>query len=295
VFVSRITDRILVLGGTGMLGHEVVRTLANDFEVHASVRDQTRSRRAGVAGVHHEFHAGDESLDDLITSVRPAVVINCIGLVKQLPEASRPVSAIRLNSLFPHEVAEACARLGSRLIQISTDCVFSGDLPAPRAYTESDVPDARDVYGRTKLLGEVTDAPALTLRTSIIGWELGRVTGLLEWFAAQQGPRVSGFTNAIFSGLTTRALADVMRELVKEHPQMTGLYHVSAGPIDKYSLLVMLKEMMSRDCEIVPDPSVRVNRALDSGLLRSETGIEIPHWDEMLHEYLGERTHFAKA
>ena len=289
------TNRILVLGGTGMLGHEVVRTLADDFEVHASVRDSARAKLAEVAGVHHEFHAVDESVEDLVTGVQPAVVINCIGLVKQLPAASRPVSAIRINSLFPHEVAEICARRGSRMIQVSTDCVFAGDLPAPRAYTESDVPDARDVYGRTKLLGEVADAPALTLRTSIIGWELGRATGLLEWFAAQEGPRVSGFPNAIFSGLTTRALAQIIGELIREHSDMSGLYHVSTKPIDKYSLLLRFKEAMGKDVEIEPDPSVRINRALDSTLFRSQTGIEIPDWDEMLHDYLGERTHFAQA
>lgn len=278
-----------------MLGHEIVRTLAEDFEVHTSVRDPARARLVEVAGVHHEFHAVDESVEDLIAGVRPTVVINCIGLVKHLPEASRPVSAIRINSLFPHEVAEICARLGSRMIQISTDCVFSGDLPAPRTYTESHVADARDVYGRTKLLGEVTEAPAVTLRTSIIGWELGRANGLLEWFAAQKGGTVSGFTDAIFSGLTTRALAQIMLELLREHREITGLYHVSSEPIDKYSLLVMFKEVLGRDWEIVPDSSVRVNRALDSTLFRSETGIRIPHWDEMLHEYLGERTHFAEA
>jgi dTDP-4-dehydrorhamnose reductase len=293
--VTGMNDRILVLGGTGMLGHEVVRTFADGFEVHTSVRDPARARLADLAGVHHEFHAVDESAEDLISAVRPAVVINCIGLVKPLPEASRPVRAIRINSLFPHEVAETCARLGSRMIQVSTDCVFSGALPAPRAYAETDVPDARDVYGRTKLLGEVTAAPAITLRTSIIGWELGRATGLLEWFAAQEGETVSGFTNAIFSGLTTRALAQIMLELVKEHREITGLYHVSTEPIDKYSLLVKFKEALGRDCEIVPDPSVRVNRALDSELFRSGTGIEMPRWDEMLHEYLGERTHVAQA
>jgi dTDP-4-dehydrorhamnose reductase len=181
------------------------------------------------------------------------------------------------------------------MIQISTDCVFAGDLPAPRAYTESDVPDARDVYGRTKLLGEVTDAPALTLRTSIVGWELGRATGLLEWFAAQKSPRVSGFPNAIFSGLTTRAFAQILSELMREHPDMSGLYHVSTEPIDKYSLLLLFTEAMGKDVEIERDASVRINRALDSTLFRSRTGIKIPDWGEMLHDYLGERTDLAQA
>lgn len=278
-----------------MLGHEVVGSFASEFDVHASVRDRMRARRAGLAGTHHEFDASQGSVESLIAGVRPAVVINCIGLVKQLLEASRPITAIRLNSLFPHEVAEACAQCGARLIHISTDCVFSGDLPAPRAYTEADDPDPRDVYGRTKLLGEVEEAPALTLRTSIIGWELGRVTGLLEWFAAQEGAKVSGFTNAVFSGLTTRALARIVRQLVQHHPQTTGLYHVSAQPIDKYSLLVMLRQSMGLNCELVPDASVRVNRALDSRLFTSETGIKVPDWTEMLDEYVGERAHFANA
>jgi dTDP-4-dehydrorhamnose reductase len=286
-------DRILVLGATGMLGHEVVRTFGPDFDVHSSVRDRSRATEAGLPGEYHEFDAVEDSAEHLIASLRPAVVVNCIGLVKQLPEASRPISAIRLNSLFPHEVAEACRRFNSRLIHISTDCVFSGRLPAPQAYREADTADAEDTYGRTKLLGEVVEPPALTLRTSIIGWELGRVTGLLEWFASQKHRTVSGFTNAIFSGLTTRAFARILRDVVVDYPSTSGLYHVSTEPIDKYSLLVLLNEALGNSCELVPDSSVRVNRALDSRMFRSETGIEIPRWPEMIYEYVGGRTHVA--
>jgi dTDP-4-dehydrorhamnose reductase len=274
-----------------MLGHEVVQAFESAFDLHVSVRDQGTARRGQLGGVLHHFDVGAQSVEALLSEVRPAVVINCIGLIKQLPDGSRPVSAIRINSLFPHQVAEACVQTDARFIQISTDCVYSGDLPAPQKYSERDFPDPRDVYGRTKLLGEVADGRALTLRTSIIGWELGRTTGLLEWFAAQAGRRVRGFTSAIFSGLTTRAFARILRQLVEEHKTVNGLYHVSADAIDKYSLLMMLREALELDCEIVPDDGVRLNRALDSSQFKAETNIAVPSWVQMIDEYVVGKTH----
>ncbi|MEX2413287.1 MAG: sugar nucleotide-binding protein [Thermoleophilaceae bacterium] len=200
--------RLLILGGTGMLGHEAVRVLAPDFEVHATVRDAGLAARHGLPA--HELHEFDawrpERLPDILTATGADAVLNCIGVVKQLDDASRPVPSITLNALLPHQLAEACGNAGARLVHVSTDCVFSGELPAPRRYAEDDVPDPRDLYGRSKLLGEVHDG-ALTLRTSIIGWELERASGLLEWLASERGKRVRGFANALFSGLTTRALA----------------------------------------------------------------------------------------
>jgi dTDP-4-dehydrorhamnose reductase len=278
--------RVLVLGATGMLGHVVADRFSRRFEVHAGVRDVGRARRLGVAGEHHAVEAAQpRSVEALVEAVRPDVVVNAVGLVKQLEEASRAVSSITLNSLLPHVVAEACAAAGSRLIHVSTDCVFSGALEPPRAYREDDVPDARDLYGRSKLLGEVLEGPALTLRTSIIGRELDRASGLMEWFASQDGAAVNGFTNAYFSGLTTRALARVMEHLVVDHQALSGLYHVSAAPISKYDLLVRLRDALELASEIRPVDEPRINRALDSTRFRTATGIAVPSWDEMIAEY----------
>ena len=217
-----------------MLGHEAVRTLARDFEVHATVRDRAAAERYGLRAELHELDASSPGdLDRVLDAARPEVVLNCIGLVKQLAEASDPLQAIPLNSLFPHQAAEASRRSGAWLVHVSTDCVFSGDLQAPRRYTEDSVADARDLYGRSKLLGEVT-APALTLRTSIIGRELERSSGLLGWLEGQAGRTVKGFTEARFSGLTTHALSEVVAALIRSDGRPTGLYHVASEPIDKH-------------------------------------------------------------
>jgi dTDP-4-dehydrorhamnose reductase len=278
--------KALVLGATGMLGHVVARRFAERFELHIGVRDPARSEGFGIPGTPHAIDALEPAaVAALVAELRPDVVVNAIGLVKQLDEANRPVPAITVNALLPHVLTDACAAHAARLLHVSTDCVFSGALPAPAAYTEDDVPDARDLYGRSKLLGEVSEAPALTVRTSIIGRELDRATGLLEWFAAQDGKTVKGFSNAIFSGLTTTALARVLEQIARDHPDLSGLYHVSADPISKLDLLTALREALGLSCEIQPADEPRINRALDSSRFRSETGIRIPAWDEMLAEY----------
>jgi dTDP-4-dehydrorhamnose reductase len=274
-----------------MLGHQAVRELADEFEVHASVRDPAAAERHGLPAALHAFDAvRPESIGELLERSGAEVAVNCIGIVKQLEDASRPVPAIAINSLFPHQLAEACAELGVRLIHLSTDCVFSGELPAPAAYTEDDPPDPRDLYGRSKLLGEVTEGDALTLRTSIIGWELERSSGLLEWAASRSGREVRGFAGAIFSGLTTSALARVITELIREHPRLRGLYHVSADQISKFELLTELNRALDLRLSIERTEEPHVNRALDSSRFRAATGVAIPSWPEMISEYAKEPT-----
>ena len=273
-----------------MLGHEVARGLSERHEVHATVRDVDAARGHGVAGELHGFDASrPEELAALLGSVRPSAVVNCIGLVKQLEEASRPASAVALNALFPHQAAAASAEQDARFLHVSTDCVFAGDLPAPGRYTEDDAPDARDLYGLSKLLGEVRAEGALTIRTSIIGWELARASGLLEWLASQAGKPVRGFAEAWFSGLTTRALAGAIEELLVAHPSLEGLYHVASEPINKYDLVVALNEALGLGCSVERAEEPRINRSLDPSRFRAATGIEVPPWPEMIDAYRTER------
>lgn len=269
-----------------MLGHAAANALARDFDVVASIRARELALREELPAELVRFDARTDSVADLLDQVRPDAVLNAIGLVKQLPEGQSPEAAIRLNALFPHEVAEACASRGVRLVHISTDCVFSGALPHPARYTEEDLPDARDVYGRSKLLGEVIDPPGLTLRTSIIGRELERASGLLEWFAGCSGKKVHGFTRARFSGLTTRELSRLVGRVLREHPELTGLWHVAAEPIDKYSLLLKLRDVLRLDCDVIPRDDPVINRALDGTRFEAATGYRAPSWDEMLEEYV---------
>jgi dTDP-4-dehydrorhamnose reductase len=293
--MSASAPRVLILGGTGMLGHVVAVTMSETFDVHATVRSSSSPRAARVSGTLHELEAMDSgAVGPLVRELRPSIVVNCLGIVKQRREAEQPLPAITVNALLPHVVAEACASVGARLIHISTDCVFSGQLPHPGRYTEDDLPDPVDLYGRSKLLGEVHADGALTLRTSIIGWELDGASGLLEWAVSQRGQEVRGFANAWFSGLTTRTLARVIVELVDEHPDLSGLYHVAADPISKLDLVTALNAALGLDLTIARVEEPRLNRVLDATRFRTATAIEATPWDEMIMEYAREEADATK-
>ena len=275
--------RILVVGASGMLGHEAIRVLAPDFEVWGSCRNPDDLPDLGVP---RERSLGgldamkSESAFSLLAHVQPDLVLNAAGIVKQRDQSKAAIPSIAVNSLWPHVLAEACAASGARLVHVSTDCVFSG---ARGQYVESDVPDAVDLYGRSKLLGEVSDrANAVTLRTSIIGWQIGEPTGLVGWFAAHRGERLHGYSNAIFSGLTTRALTEVIRDVVLPDTSLTGLWHVSADAIDKYTLLAKLADLLDWDVDLSPVDEPVIDRSLDSSRFRTRTGWLPSSWDDML-------------
>ena len=282
--------RVLVLGTSGMLGNAVLR-LFSQSEL-CTVMGSARS--GGVLRyLPRELHdsvicgVDVENLDNLIrlfTLTRPEVVINCIGLVKQLSEADDPLAAIPINSLLPHRLARLCAVAGARFIHMSTDCVFAG---TKGMYREGESTDARDLYGLSKYLGEVDYPHAITLRTSIIGHELNSAHGLIGWFLAQNGA-VKGFTRAIFSGLPTVELARVIRDFVIPNPDLRGVYHVSAEPIAKYDLLQLVAQFYEKNIVINPDDSLVIDRSLNSDRFRKITGYQPPAWPELIrrmHEF----------
>lgn len=282
-------ERILVVGASGMLGHEAIRVLAPDFEVWGSCRDPKQLPDLGLPS--ERVLAGLDATDprsayDLIERVHPDLVINAVGIVKQRADAKVAIPSIQVNSLWPHMLADACAKADARMVHVSTDCVFSGSRGM---YTESDVPDAFDLYGRSKLLGEVTDRDnAVTLRTSIIGWQLGEPTGLVGWFAAHRDESLTGFTKAVFSGLTTRALTEVVRDVVMPDTSLSGLWHLSVEPIDKYTLLTSLAGHLGWDIDITPSDDFVLDRSLDSTRFREHAGWTPPSWDELLERLAGD-------
>jgi dTDP-4-dehydrorhamnose reductase len=270
----------MVLGVSGMLGNAAYRVLsANpDLSVFGTARSEG-SRKFFSEDLAEKIILGVdvESQDSLIKAfgtIRPDVVINCVGLVKQLADANDPLQAVPINTLLPHRLAALCKAAGARLVHISTDCVFSGEKGG---YLESDFPDAYDLYGRSKLLGEVDYPHAITLRTSIIGRELSGHRSLVGWFLAQQGT-VQGFTGAIFSGLPTMELARVINEYVLPRPDLHGLYHVATQPINKYDLLKLVAKTYGKDTEIVPSDRLTIDRSLNADRFREATGYVAPEW-----------------
>ncbi len=283
--------RILILGGDGMLGHRLMLHLSARHDVTCTLRQNMAAyarypmfnRQNSVFGVSAE---SPDRLLDVLGENRPDAVVNCIGIVKQRTAAKEVIPSVEINTLLPQRLALMCGLLGARLIHLSTDCVFSG---RKGNYSEGDVPDAYDVYGRSKALGEVAGAGCLTLRTSIIGRELGRSGSLLEWFLAQDGV-VRGFTKAIFTGFTTIELSDIIERLLVEHPQASGMYHVSSDPISKYDLLMLIKAKLGLATQIVPDHSFECDRSLDSSIFRKEFSYQPPTWDSMIAALAGAET-----
>lgn len=267
-----------------MLGNAVLRYFATRTpHVVVGVVRSARSARQLPAEVQAQVAQGGdvEDFDALVRLFdrhRPSIVINCVGLVKQLEDSKDPLSAIPINSVLPHRLARLCSLANARLVHLSTDCVFSGDKGM---YVESDLPDACDVYGRTKLLGEVDYPNALTLRTSIIGHELASSHSLVCWFLAQKGT-VRGFSNAVFSGFPTVEIARIIDEFVLPHPELAGLYHLSAEPIDKAALLKLIASAYDKTIQIDDDPSFVINRSLDSSRFRNETGFQPESWPTLI-------------
>jgi dTDP-4-dehydrorhamnose reductase len=282
--LSIAPQRLLVLGATGMLGNAMFRLFSDSvgFETYGTSRASANLSQfdkallpriiAGV-DVHHHDH-----LVQLFDQLRPGTVINCVGLVKQLAKAEDHLESLEINSLLPHRLARLASLAGARLIHVSTDCVFSG---REGGYRESDTPDALDLYGRSKLLGEVTYGNAVTLRTSIIGHELASTRSLVGWFLAQK-EMVRGYTRAVFSGLPTVELARAIRDHVLPRPKLRGLWHVSSEPISKYELLKLIKRIYGCSSEILVDEQPVIDRSLDSSRFRAETGWRPESWETLV-------------
>lgn len=276
--------KVLVLGVSGMLGNAMFRKLSDgtELEVFGTARSASVKRffspdlaRAIIAGVDVE---NQDSLTRVFAEAKPQVVVNCIGLIKQLADADDPLQALPINAMLPHRLARLCELVDARLVHVSTDCVFAG---TKGNYRETDPADASDLYGRSKHLGEVTYPHTITLRTSIIGHELSSAHALLGWFLAQEGP-VRGYMKAIFSGLPTAELARVVRDVVLPRPELSGLYHVASVPIAKYDLLKLIADVYGKKIEIIPDNALVIDRSLNAERFGDATGYVVPPWPELV-------------
>ncbi|WP_411882760.1 dTDP-4-dehydrorhamnose reductase family protein [Polaromonas sp. YR568] len=277
--------RVLVLGASGMLGsavfrefdghapHEAWGLVRNEAFLHYFSADQQRRILTGVDVLD------DAALRAALERVRPDVVINCVGLIKQKEHAEDPLVVLPINAMLPHRLASLCASRNARLLHISTDCVFSG---RKGMYTEADTSDAEDLYGKSKYIGELRDlGHAVTLRTSIVGRELNSSRALVDWFLAQQGA-VHGFRRSIFSGMTAIELARVMRDVVLPDALLHGLYHVSSAPISKFDLLKLVAAQYGKTIDVLPDDAMVIDRSLDSSRFRQATGYRAPSWENMV-------------
>ncbi|MCF6282040.1 MAG: SDR family oxidoreductase [Candidatus Polarisedimenticolaceae bacterium] len=288
--------RVLVLGASGMLGSAVFRLLmARGYEVTGTVRSSS-SVNYFSSSIQNNLISNLDLLNAntlicLFQQVKPHAVINCIGLIKQFSSSNDPQEALPINALLPHQLADLCDIAGVRLVQISTDCVFKGDKGN---YTEDDLSDATDLYGQSKYMGEVRDREcAVTLRTSIIGHGLTPNPSLIDWFLSQNG-QVRGFNKAIFSGLPTIELANVIDRYVLQCSELSGLYHVSVEPIDKLRLLQIVNQVYDAGLVINQDDSLVIDRSLNSTKFRESTGYTPPDWEALVLQMHKDQLNFKE-
>lgn len=289
-------QNILILGASGMLGHKLLEHLSSytQYNVYGTV---TQPQNFGnslpskyetkiIDGV---FADKIKTVENTIIKIKPDVVINAIGIIKQYKDGKGTVNSIIVNALFPHQVADVCSKYNARFITIATDCVFDGTKTTP--YCEEDEPSCHDIYGMTKYLGEVKDGKALTLRTSIIGHELHTNLSLLDWFLSQTTTYVKGYQKALFSGFTTLEFAKLLGEKIIPSPELSGLYHISVNPISKFDLLQLVSKMYAKKIDIISDDNISINRALNSDKLRKIINYAPPTWEllikNMYQDFIG--------
>jgi len=288
--------RVLILGGSGMLGHKIWQVFRGRFETYLTLRQHFGYyQKYGL--FDPSFSIEQVSAEDFdtvvgaIDTVGPNIVVNCIGIVKQAEAAKDPLVSIEVNALFPHRLARLCQRRRIRLVHISTDCVFSG---RKGNYTEDDQSDAEDLYGRTKFLGEVSYEGCLTLRTSMIGRELGTSQGLVEWFLGQEGKTIGGYTRAIFSGFTTNALSEVIANIIFKNPEMYGVWHVASHPISKFDLLSLVGKIYGLRIKIERDDTFVCDRGLNADRFGRATGFVPPSWYDMIEQMYRDPTPYSE-
>jgi dTDP-4-dehydrorhamnose reductase len=291
--------KILILGAGGMLGHKMLQVLSTRFpQTYGTLRSSRRQppfdRIDLFAGDHiiDRLDVSDlDRVDAVIRELRPDVVVNCAGVVKQRTAAQDPVASITVNALLPHRLAQTLAEHSGRLIHFSTDCVFSGEKGN---YVEGDFADAYDLYGRTKFLGEVATVNALTLRTSIIGRELQHFQSLLEWFIRQSSGIVSGYTRVFWSGVTTIHLSRLVTDLIVNHTTLHGLYHVSSGRISKYDLLLQARDAFGVTVRVEPETATECDRSLIGTRFEAAVGYRCPPWPELIQEVVADPTPYSE-
>ena len=267
-----------------MIGHQIlIGLLKESFLIHAhfkkkkSKHDFLKSKNT----VFHFLEITQDNIEEFLVDINPDIIINAAGITTRREKESNINQIKFTNSILPNILSSWSEKNGCRLIHFSTDCVFSGEKGN---YKDSDKPDALDTYGKTKSIGEVSGANTLTLRSSMIGFELYNRTELLEWVLSNKNKTINGFSNVIYSGITTILMSKIVIKIINEFPDLIGIYNISSVPISKYSLLKKINDIFDLNIKVESVESKPSDKSLDSSSFYNKTGIKIPEWDLMLKE-----------
>ena len=285
--------KILILGVSGLIGHNILKEFNGKFEVfgtlHKSKNKYGNLNLFSGSNIIENIDVKDfEILVDILSYVNPDLVINCVGITKRKINKAKPLEAIHVNSVFPHQLAEWAKLNDKRVIHFSSDCVFDGKIGN---YNEKSLTSAEDLYGRTKALGEIIYPHTLTIRSSFIGQELFDKTELLDWFLSQDGKQIKGFTNTFYSGVSTLYMARLINEIIQYHPKLNGLYQLAPQiPISKYDLLCLANKAFQLNVDIIPDDTQKHYPTLDATKLRDAIKLKVPTWEQMMIELANNKT-----
>jgi dTDP-4-dehydrorhamnose reductase len=288
--------RIIILSVSGLLGHKLLQKLSADFDVYGTLH-KTKDHYgnlplfSGENIIENIDVSNFDIVKDVLHAINPDVILNCVGITKRRSEIDNPLEVITLNALFPHQLAKWAKPNKIRVIHFSTDCVFNGKIGN---YNEASPASAEDTYGKTKFLGEIKYEHTLTIRSSFIGQELFGRTELFEWFLAQKGKQIKGFKNTLYSGVSTTYMASVVKDIILNHPDLSGLYQLAPEePISKFDLLTIAKEAFNVDVDIIPDTDHVHHPTLDASKLRKAINLKVPAWEEMMAGMLADKALYS--
>ena len=287
--------RVLILGVSGLIGHKILQEFTSYFEVfgtlHKSKNFYNNIKLFSGNNIIENIDVSEyEIVNGVINAINPDVVLNCVGITKRKDEINNSIKALTVNSVFPHQLANWAQNSGKKVIHFSTDCVFDGKTGN---YNETSLTTAEDMYGRTKALGELKYERTLTIRSSFIGQELFGKTELLEWFLSQNGKQIKGFRNTFYSGVSTIFMAHVIRDIILNFPDLSGLYNLAPEkPISKFDLLSIAKTAFNVKVDIIPEDEHAHLPTLDGSKLRTKMNLVVPSWQSMMNELSSNRDYY---
>tara|TARA_B100001093_G_scaffold519398_1_gene608248 strand:+ start:4247 stop:5122 length:876 start_codon:yes stop_codon:yes gene_type:complete len=276
-------NKVLVLGITGLIGSNLFRCLKsiNEIDIYGTYRSHRKIFFNDRNLINNKLFKCDVSsyqdLLKIIQKIKPNFVINCIGVTKHQKNIAKKI-VFEINANFPQKLAISSKEFSYKLIHISTDCIYSGKKGM---YKESDPSDAIDDYGKSKAEGERLIDNSLIIRTSTIGHEYYTNYGLLNWFLSQDKSCI-GFEKAIFSGVPTNIFSDIIKNIIINYHNLSGIYNIAAEPIDKYSLLKIIAQIYKKDISIISDSSFMIDRSLDGSKFNNLTKSKLPSWEILI-------------
>ena len=247
--------KVLILGVDGMIGHKIAQSLISNFHVVGSTRKNINLKKVSLDGL--QIFQKDFLKDDISNSEF-------------------------INQQFPYEIENWVINNKKRFIHFSTDCVFSGKKGN---YLDNDIPDADDLYGKTKGKGEINSNATITIRSSMIGREVYNHTELFEWLYSMSNSSIEGYSNVMYSGVTTVWMGKVINKLLSENIILNGIYNVASKPISKYELLSKLSNAFNLNVNIIPNPNIKSNKVLISKKFTEITGLKTPNWNDLISEF----------